>query len=207
MSNTNAKTSREKLLVLTQLGILTAVIIVMALTPLGYLRIGTLAISLLMLPVGIGSIVCGPIGGAILGAVFGITSFVQCFGTDPFGTALMQINPVATFIMCIIARILAGYLAGLIFKICVKADKTKIISFAIATLSGAVFNTILFIGVLILFFGKSDIIVELQGGASLISFIIALVGINGLIEAVICCIVGGAVSKALFKFIPGNNKY
>ena len=63
---------------LTLLGLLTAVLLVMSFTPLGYLNIGPLAITLNMIPVAIGAIALGPTGGAILGGVFGMTSFLQC---------------------------------------------------------------------------------------------------------------------------------
>ena len=35
-----------------------------------------------------------------------------------------------------------GWLAGLIFKALYKVDKTRLVSFAVASLSGAVLNTI-----------------------------------------------------------------
>ncbi|HBN84937.1 MAG TPA: ECF transporter S component, partial [Clostridiales bacterium] len=59
MENTN-NTSRSKTLRLTQLGILSAIIIIMAFTPLGYLRIGPLSITFLTVPVIIGAMLLGP---------------------------------------------------------------------------------------------------------------------------------------------------
>ena len=59
---------------------LCAILLVMSFTPLGYLNIGPLAISFNMIPVAIGAIALGPVGGLILGGVFGITSFLQCLG-------------------------------------------------------------------------------------------------------------------------------
>ena len=81
------------------LGVLSALVIIMAFTPIGYLRVGVISISFLMIPVAIGSVARGPMGGAILGTVFGITSFAQCFGMDAFGTFLAQKNVFFTFIM------------------------------------------------------------------------------------------------------------
>ena len=65
---------------LTLLGLLTAVLLVMSFTPLGYLNIGPLAITLNMIPVAISAAALGPFGGAVTGAVFGMTSFLQCLG-------------------------------------------------------------------------------------------------------------------------------
>ena len=63
---------------LTRLAVFVAVTLVMAYTPLGYLRTPGLEITFLMIPVTVGAIVLGPAAGAILGGVFGLTSFFQC---------------------------------------------------------------------------------------------------------------------------------
>ena len=70
------------------LGILTGLTILMAFTPVGYLKLGVVSISFLMIPVAVGALAKGPWAGAALGTVFGITSFAQCFGMDLFGTYL-----------------------------------------------------------------------------------------------------------------------
>ena len=97
--NRNSKTKTIALL-----GILTGIIILMAFTPVGYLRLAAVSISFLMIPVAVGSIAKGPLAGAALGTVFGITSFVQCFGMDAFGTYLASKNVFFTFIMCVVCR-------------------------------------------------------------------------------------------------------
>lgn len=72
---------------LTILGLMTAVLLLMAYTPLGYLNIGPLAITFNVIPVAICAITLGPAGGAAAGAVFGLTSFLQCIGVG--GTSAM----------------------------------------------------------------------------------------------------------------------
>ena len=47
---------------LVMLGLLTAILLVMAYTPLGYLNIGPLAISFNVIPVALAAIVLGPVG-------------------------------------------------------------------------------------------------------------------------------------------------
>ena len=58
------------------LGLMTAILLLMAYTPLGYLNIGPLAITFNVIPVAISAITLGPVGGAIAGAVFGLTGFL-----------------------------------------------------------------------------------------------------------------------------------
>lgn len=187
------------------LGILIGLIILMAFTPVGYLRVGAVSISFLMIPVAIGAIAKGPWAGALLGTVFGITSFVQCFGMDPFGTYLASKNVFFTFIMCIICRALAGFLAGLVFKGISKLTKNTLVRSSLTGLAAALFNTILFLGALVLLFGKATTSEAMGigdpsiGAIALIVAIAAIVGINAVLEAVASFILTGAVGAALFK--------
>ena len=61
---------KNKTLEMVQLAVLIAIMLILAFTPLGYLRIGPLAISLMTIPVVIGAMILGPAGGAVLGLDF-----------------------------------------------------------------------------------------------------------------------------------------
>lgn len=190
----------EKTRRLVQMAILIAIMLILAFTPLGYLKVGAIEITFMTIPVVVGAIILGPASGAILGGVFGLTSFIQCFGLSGFGAALLSINPVFTFLVCMAPRILMGYLAGVIFKALHRNGKTKWMSFAAASLSGAVLNTIFFVGLMMLLFGRSDYILSLRGGLGLWSFLVGFVGVNGLVEAIVAFVLGTAISKALMQF-------
>lgn len=200
---------RKKTLQLVQMAVLTAIIILMAFTPLGYLKIGIVSITLLMIPVAIGAILLGPVAGAILGAVFGATSFAQCFGLEPFGTALMTINPFFTFILCFIPRILMGFLVGLIFKGMMKFPENKFLPYMVASASGAILNTVLFVGALVLMFGNNATVQEMFGGSAWV-IITALITSNAVFEIAASLLIGTAVTKALMaamgKFRTASEK-
>lgn len=195
---------------LVQLALFTAIIFLMAFTPIGYIKTPALSITLLVVPVTVGAIVLGPISGAILGAIFGATSFIQCFGMDAFGTTLFSINPFATFFMCFIPRILMGWLTGLIFLGVKKVDKTKNISYAVGSLAGPLLNTVLFMITFVLFFYNTSFVQESfvipMGSPNVIAFLLAFVGINGLLEAGACFLLGTAISKTIdvIKAKTGN---
>jgi uncharacterized membrane protein len=196
-------TTNFRTLKMVQMALFIAIIILMAFTPIGYIKTPTLEITLIVIPVTVGAIILGPTSGAILGGVFGITSFIQCFGMSPFGAVLLGINPIATFILCLIPRILMGWLSGIIFMVLKKIDKTKVASYAVASLAGPLLNTILFMSALVLFFYNTDYIqgfVSAMGTSSAFAFVIAFVGVNGLIEAGVNFVAGGAISKALDMF-------
>ena len=104
---------------ITLLGLMIAILLLMAYTPLGYLNIGPLAITFNIIPVAISAITMGPVGGAIAGAVFGLTSFGQCIGiggTSLMGVTLFGINPFLAFVQRFIPRLVDGLLLGYIFQ-------------------------------------------------------------------------------------------
>lgn len=198
-TTTNFRTTR-----MVQLALFIAIIILMAFTPIGYIKTPALEITLIVIPVTVGAIILGPTSGAILGGIFGITSFIQCFGMSPFGAVLLGINPLATFILCMVPRILMGWLSGVLFVALKKIDKTKVFSYAAASLAGPLLNTILFMTALVVFFYNTDYIqsfVSAMGTSNVFAFVIAFVGVNGLIEAGVNFVAGGAISKALDTFV------
>lgn len=203
MSNNTRKISTRTLV---ELALLTAMIAVMSFTPLGYLKTPIVEITFITIPVVIGAILVGPAAGAFLGGVFGLTSFIQCFGMSQFGAMLLSINPILTFIICFVPRVLMGWLCGVIFRAMLKCDKTKfkLWAYGVGAFSGAALNTILFVITLILLFGRTDFILSI--GDTLPKLIAAIVGLNGVIEAVVCTIVGAAVAKALSRALSRTRK-
>lgn len=199
----------RKTLRLTELALFTALVILMSFTPLGYFRTAGLEITLLCIPVAVGAAVLGKKAGAFLGGIFGVTSFIQCLtGLSPFGAMLLSINWLGSFMVCVPTRILAGFVAGLLADLILgrkdgddSAQLTKkgetAASFT-ASLAMPLLNTLLFMGTLIAFFWKTDYIQGFAGGMKVLPFVIAFVGINGLIEVISCLVIGTAVSMALF---------
>lgn len=183
----------------TLLGLLTAILMVFALTPLGYLNIGPLAISFNMIPVAIGAVALGPVGGAILGGVFGMTSFLQCVGiggSSAMGVILLQINPVVTFIQRFVPRVMAGFLVGVIYQLARKVCKPGLAG-SIAGFCAAMLNTVLFMGALILLFGNTQYMTDLIAGRNVIVFVCTFVGVNAVAEAFATTVVTGALCAAL----------
>ena len=193
--NNSKKMNVSSVLKLTLTAIFLAIIIVMSFTPVGYLKVGTIEISLLAIPVAMGAALLGVGGGALLGLAFGVTSLIQCFGMSAFGTALMGINPALTVILCIVPRVLLGVASALVYKALkgrnVQPNITSLVSF----LTAAVVNTVLFVGLFIALFGNTEFYAGLETQFSttgVISFFAAFVGVNGIVAAVARAEVGGA---------------
>ncbi len=190
----------KEILTLTLTAIFIAIILVFNFTFLGFIKVGLIEISLIGIPVGVGAVLLGKKSGVILGTTFGILSFAQCFGMSAFGTALMAINPIYTFIMCIVPRVLMGALSAWVFQLLKKTKLPQTISSTIACIVCALTNTIGFVGLFIAFFSRTDFFTSLQtemGVSNLFAFIVAFVGINGLVEVLANAVVGAAMSPVI----------
>lgn len=195
---------------LVQLALLVAVELVMTYTPLGYLHVGPLSITFLMIPVVLGAILIGPAAGAVLGGVFGLTSFAQCFGAEAFGVVLLGISPLRTFLVCVPTRILAGWLPGLIFQAIYKAEGSRRhwLSFAAASLAGPVLNTAFFMGTLVACFYSTEYIqgpAQSMGAANPFTFVALFVGVQGIVEAVVGFLACTAISKGVLGPLHRNH--
>ena len=187
---------------MVQIAMLTAIVLILAFTPLGYIRTGGLEITLIVIPVAVGAVILGPFGGMILGAVFGITSFIQCFGMSPFGALLLSISPVKTFVTCVVTRTLMGLLTGLIYQGMKKISRNKSLNTVVANLCCPFMNTLLFMSCIVIFFYQTDYIqgfVSMLGAANPFLFVLGFVGIHALVEALLCFVVGSAITRALLS--------
>ena len=186
---------------ITTLGLMSGLLLLMAYTPLGYLNIGPFAITFNVIPVAVSAIALGPVGGGIAGTVFGLTSFGQCIGiggTSAMGSVLFSINPVLSFIHCLVPRILDGILIGYIFRGTRKKTNAYVAS-AVTGFFSAFLNTLFFMTSLILLFGNTEYMQNLIDGRNIIVFCVVFVGINAVCEAISSTVISGAVGAALFK--------
>ena len=204
----NMKSNKFTTSQLTILGLMSGILFLMAYTPLGYLNIGPLAVTFNVIPVAICAVVLGPTGGAVAGAVFGLTSFLQAMGiggTSALGAALFQINPFLSAVQCFVPRILDGLLIGFIYRGMRK--KTNVYaSCAVTGFFSAFLNTLFFMTALVVMFGNTEVIQNLMGGRNVIIGCCMMVGVNAISEMVSSTIITAAVGTALSKahLIPAS---
>ena len=195
------KRSNDKIRYLTELALLVAIILVMKLTGLASIPVGPLVMTFTMVPIAIGAMLMGPLAGGILGMVFGFTSYYDAVtGASLMTGVFFQLNPVSTFVLCVGMRILVGVLAGWLFRGLKQIDPTKTVSYFAVGLATPLLNTLLFMGYIVLFFYQSDFVQEkvaALGAANPFMFVILMVGVQGLVEAVTGAVVGGGVGKAV----------
>lgn len=95
--------NKEKIRKLVISAMLGAITIVLGLTPLGFIPLGIMNATTMHIPVIIAAILEGPIVGAAVGLIFGVSSMVKAF-TMPLPTSFVFWNP----LIAVLPRILIG---------------------------------------------------------------------------------------------------
>ena len=188
------------------LAVFALIIVVMAFTPAGFLKTGNLEASFLVVPVAIGAILLGPTNGAVLGLVMGVVSFAQCFGASDMGSALFGVSAINTFLLCVIPRVICGWMAGVFYDLLSKIDKTGFVPQIAAAVVCPIFNFILFMLGLSLLFGQTPYLLNMQTqmNASGIGFYFALGGMNLLYELLASVVLTTGISTLILKFKNRN---
>lgn len=208
------RTSHERILRMAQLGVLSAIIIMMTFVPyIGYISYGPgLSITLIHIPVMIGAIVLGPSAGAMLGGVWGISCIIKALTAPPSPLdAAIFWNPLVS----LIPRILAGWLAGLAFvgliRLCRKLSKkeknSKLaqgISAGVSAVVGSVANTVLVLSMIYLLYGTQfgeQLGINMVSFGGLLDYIMIAFAANASLEVVVCVVVSIPVSYALARLL------
>lgn len=196
---------RNDLKAMTRLALLVAIELVMKAIGLGSVPVGPLYMSFLTLPIAVGAITMGPVAGLVLGGVFGAVSFYDAItGGSAMTSALFQVSPVHTFILCVVTRMLMGLCVALIFAALRKADQAGGWSYILSAMMAPALNTLFFMGYIVLAFYNCDYVqglVAKNGAANPLMFVVLLVGIQGVAEFLVSGILGGVVARAVAKYL------
>jgi len=178
---------------ITRLSIVLAILIVLGFTPLGFISVPPMvSITIMHIPVIIGSILLGYQYGGILGLAFGIISMIKAtmepVGLDIFFSPALSGNALASIVMCIVPRVILGILPGLLFELFNK--KTRLpqsVSIGISAGVSTIIHTFSVLFCLMIFFN----------GMILADIFAYIISINGLLEAIAAIIISIAVCKPL----------
>ena len=182
-------TSMSKTKGLVQMAIFAALIVVLAFTPfIGYIPLGFTRATIIHIPVIMGSLMLGPKKGAALGGVFGLTSFIN-----------NTINPTLTSFA---PRILIGVVPFYVYRLVKKLSKNNGVSsvgLIAAGLSGALTNTLLVMNLIFVFFRNDYAAANGITVKAVYGFILSIIGINGIPEAIVAAVITLVLGKTLMK--------
>ncbi|MBD5449387.1 MAG: ECF transporter S component [Lachnospiraceae bacterium] len=146
----------EKTYELVLTALFTAIIVIMAFTPLGYIPLLVINATIIHIPVILGALFLGPKKGAFLGFVFGLTSFINNT-FNPATASAFVFSPVIAYnvagvagifkslYICFVPRILVGVVPYFIYILIRNALKSE--QKAVRVVVNALASLILFISV------------------------------------------------------------
>jgi len=175
---------------LTVIGLLSSISILLSVTPLGYIPIPPISPTIMHVPVIIGAIIEGPLVGATIGAIFGLTSLIRSF-TVPSPINFIFWNP----IISVGVRILIGVVSGYVYR----ALKNRKGSVAVTAVLGSLTNTIGVLGLAYIFyFARFAEALGLTEGAATLG-ILGIAATNGIPEAILSALITVSVVAAYKK--------
>ncbi len=220
----NRKKRNDKVRDQVILALFTAIVLLLAFTPVGLIDLPIIKATILHVPVIIGSLVLGPKKGAFLGFVFGLSSLIKnttapsllSFAFSPF-IPLPGIGKgsVLAVIICFLPRILVGITPYFTLKVvegvmsALTKKQNRIIrsaGFTLAAVVGAFTNTILVMGMIYLFFREPYAAANNIPADTVLSVILGIVGTNGVPEAVAAAIITTPVCIALDRVLGKKTK-
>lgn len=194
------------------LALFTAIVFVLGLTPLGMVPLGLIKATTLHIPVIIGCLLLGPRYGAVLGAMFGLVSFLSnTMSPAVLSFAFTPLVPVPgtpngsplSLIICFVPRILVGVVPWFVYrglqKLMKESSRGEVLSMAIAGAVGAVLNTALVMS--LIYFLFRDAYASLKGVPveAVAGLVLGVVGTNGVAETALAAVLTPAIGKILLS--------
>lgn len=161
----NAKIKRT-----TGIALLMALVVVLQFVGGMIPPIGGFSISLVLIPIVLGSAVYGPKAGALLGATFGVIVTINCItGADIGGAMVFQANPVLCVLVVLGKGILSGLASGLMYNLFKYWN--GYVAMVLAAIVCPVVNTGTFIICMMTFF--KDVLAVWAGGGEIIAYVLS----------------------------------
>ena len=180
---------------MTGIALLMALVVVLQLLGGMIPPVGGFTISLVLIPIVLGSALYGPKAGALLGATFGVVVVIGCItGTDVGGAMVFQANPVLCILVVLGKGILAGFLSGAVYALV--RIHNQIMAMVLAAAVCPIVNTGTFIACMWAFF--IDVLSAWAGGGDILGYVLSgLVLCNFVPELIINLIFSGAGARIL----------
>lgn len=189
--------NRTRKIVVT--AVLSAITIVLGLLPFGgYIPFAGISITILTIPVIIGAILEGPVVGAGIGLIFGLTSMYQAATAPKSPLDPLFVNP----LLSVLPRMFIGPVAWLVWS---ALKRFKVVGLVSAGFMGSMTNTALVLGALGLLFGRDSRVTEIFG-ADVWKALGGIALASGVPEAIVAAIIVLLVTAAYWQFTFGRKK-
>jgi len=175
--------NKVKRIVLT--AVLTALVIALQLLS-NYIQIGTISITLSLVPIVVGAILLGPLYGFFLGMVNGVIVAIS-----PSTALFLNYNVVLTVVICMLKTGIAGLFSGLIYKLL--HNKTPKLAVVLASIIVPITNTGIFALSIPIFYKQFLIDFCPSGTSYFIYILVGIIGVNFIIEFLLNSVLSPAI--------------
>ena len=165
---------------------------------LGYFSLSVINVTILCVPVIIGTLLLGLRTGLLLGFFFGLLSTLSAFGImdtpSTLAATLVAANPALAIIMCFLPRLMVPTVAHFVYILFSSGKRASAKAVPYAAICGSLTNTILYLGLMLLFYVimgiNSENVLKIIGTTSLLA---------GSLEAIIAALISTPILTALWK--------
>jgi len=179
------------------LGLMLAITIIMDLTPLGMIPLGTVSATIIHIPTIITGVVLGPVAGFIMGTSLGIVGLIRALTRPSAILDPLFMNPLVSVLPRMFIGVVAYYAFYGISKLFNKSKLKNTVSTFIGGIAGSLTNTGLVF--LMLYLLYADKVVELIGEA-FGKILLIVFTTNAVPEAIISGILTMSVALAYFRY-------
>nr|MDD6335306.1 ECF transporter S component [bacterium] len=189
----------KKTVWLATTALLAALMFVLGLTPLGYIPIGPIQITLMCVPVAIGTLVMGLKCGLFLGLMFGVTSLIRSLMAPSEAGLLVPLldMPVVMYTCIFVPRLLVPLAVYGTQKLLSRAPGA--VATGVAAVAGSLCNTVAFLGLIYVLGAQQLAQAFSMSTAAVAKTFVVIAATNGLPEAAVAAIVCIPVVHALRK--------
>ena len=196
---------------MVSVGLMAAIVIVLANTPLGMIQLPIVKATTVHIPVIIGAILLGPTAGAILGGVFGVCSLISntmaptllSFAFSPFLSTTGLSGAAKSIWISVGCRILIGVAAGWLWILLQQWNMNRkglqIIALAVTGFVGSMVNTITVMGSIYILFAQQYADAKDVAVTAVWGLIMGTVTASGIPEAIAAAILVAIITKVLLR--------
>jgi uncharacterized membrane protein len=196
---------------MVSVALMSAIIVVLANTPLGMIQLPIIKATTVHIPVIIGAILLGPMAGGILGFVFGVCSLISntmaptllSFAFSPFLSTTGIPGALKAIWIAVGCRVLIGVAAGWIWillkKLHMNRKGLQVVSLAVTGFLGSMVNTIGVMGSIYLLFARQYAEAKEVAVTAVWGLIMGTVTTAGIPEAIAAAVIVAVVAKVLLK--------
>ena len=207
------KTKKHDTRWMISVALMSAIVIVLANTPLGMIQLPIVKATTVHIPVIIGAILLGPSAGAILGFVFGVCSLISntmaptllSFAFSPFMSTTGLLGAVKAIWVSVGCRTLIGIVAAWLWILLSKLKVNQTIALPLVGFVGSMVNTVTVMGSIYFLFAQQYADAKEVAVTAVWGLIMGTITAAGVPEAIVAAVLVLALGKVLLKVFKMMN--